>query len=574
MYQKAETTSRILCTVFIALFLFSCSNTEAPQSQGRPNVMVILTDDMGFSDIGCFGSEINTPNIDRLAEDGLKFTQFYNTPRCSPTRASLMTGLYPHQAGMGRLATSVQFQEPGYFHDLSKNTVTLAELFKANGYNTYMTGKWHLTHHFKPNDGDKSNWPLQRGFEKYFGITGGSASFYNPKSLVSGNEPIAPGENFYLTDAISDTTVKYINQHQGDKPFFFYVAYTTAHWPMHAPEQEVEKYKGFYDKGWDEIRKERFEKLKKLGIIDKRAVLTERSVDIPEWKDEPLKAWQARRMEVYAAMIDIMDQGVGRIITALEEKGMLENTIIFYMHDNGACAEFQGEQRDEVPLTEEQKILRPFPKDSILIEGVNATHTRDGHFVRRGRGIMPGGDDTWVAVGEAWANVSNTPFRLYKHWVHEGGISTPMIVHWPAGIKAKNEMRNQTSQLIDIMATCIDIADLEYPKVYNGNQIQPYEGKSLVPAFGNNPVERDFLFWEHEGNRAIRIGKWKLVSKVEKLSNFTADDENSWELYDMESDRSETNNLAEKYPEKVKEMAELWEKEAWRTKAKPWPWQE
>ncbi len=573
MYQKAETTSRILCTVFIALFLFSCSNTEAPQSQGRPNVMVILTDDMGFSDIGCFGSEINTPNIDRLAEDGLKFTQFYNTPRCSPTRASLMTGLYPHQAGMGRLATSVQFQEPGYFHDLSKNTVTLAELFKANGYNTYMTGKWHLTHHFKPNDGDKSNWPLQRGFEKYFGITGGSASFYNPKSLVSGNEPIAPGENFYLTDAISDTTVKYINQHQGDKPFFFYVAYTTAHWPMHAPEQEVEKYKGFYDKGWDEIRKERFEKLKKLGIIDKRAVLTERSVDIPEWKDEPLKAWQARRMEVYAAMIDIMDQGVGRIITALEEKGMLENTIIFYMHDNGACAEFQGEQRDEVPLTEEQKILRPFPKDSILIEGVNSTHTRDGHFVRRGRGIMPGGDDTWVAVGEAWANVSNTPFRLYKHWVHEGGISTPMIVHWPAGIKAKNEMRNQTSQLIDIMATCIDIADLEYPKVYNGNQIQPYEGKSLVPAFGNNPVERDFLFWEHEGNRAIRIGKWKLVSKVEKLSNFTADDENSWELYDMESDRSETNNLAEKYPEKVKEMAALWEKQAWNFKVKPWPWQ-
>ncbi len=542
-------------------------------AQSRPNVMVILTDDMGYSDIGCFGSEVNTPNIDRLAENGLRFTQFYNTPRCSPTRASLMTGLYPHQAGMGRLATSAQFEEPGYHHDLSKNTVTLAELFKANGYATYMSGKWHLTHHFKPMDEDKSNWPLQRGFDRYFGITGGSASFYNPKSLVSGNEPIAPGKDFYLTDAISDTTVKYINEHPGDKPFFLYVAYTAAHWPMHAPAGEIKKYEGVYDKGWDEIRKNRFEKLKKFGIIDERCVLTERGVDIPAWKDEPMKAWQARRMEVYAAMIDIMDQGVGRIITALDEKGILENTIIFYMHDNGACAEFQGEQRPEAPLTEEQKILRPFPEDSILIEGVNATHTRDGRFVRRGRGVMPGDDDTWVAVGEAWANVSNTPFRLYKHWVHEGGISTPMIVHWPKGIKTKNEMRNQPSQLIDIMATCIDIADLKYPKVYNGNQVQPYEGKSLLPAFDNQPVTRDFLFWEHEGNRAIRVDNWKLVAKVQKLNNFTADDENSWELYDMENDRSETINLADKYPEKVKEMAALWEKKAWYFKAKPWPWQ-
>lgn len=544
--------------------------TEAQKSQvKKPNVIVILADDMGFSDIGCFGSEIKTPNIDRLAANGLRFTQFYNTARCSPTRASLLTGLYPHQAGMGFLA-STNYEQEGYRDDLSKNAVTLSEVFKNNGYATYMTGKWHLSENIAPN-GDQSNWPHQRGFDRHFGTINGSGSFYDPGTLVSNNTFIAPGKDFYYTDAISDTTVKFINEHPEGKPFFFYVAYTAAHWPLHAPANEVKKYKGVYDIGWDEIRAQRFNKLKELGIIDKRGVLTERGVDIPEWKNEPLKEWQVRRMEVYAAMIDIMDQGIGRIISALEQKGVLENTIIFYMHDNGGCAEPQGTHTNEMPLTEEQKILNPLPYDSVFY-GRRPVYSRDGRTIRSGRGVMAGDPDTWVAYGEEWANVSNTPFRLYKHWVHEGGISSPLIVHWPAGISANNELRTQTSHLIDMMATCIEVAGINYPKTFNGHAILPYEGKSLVPAFTNQPIHRDFIFWEHEGNRAIRSGKWKLVSRTKEMKKFKHSDENAWELFDMENDRSETNNLAVKYPKKVKYLSLLWKKEAARTKATPWPW--
>lgn len=544
---------------------------QAQKSQEKkPNVIVILTDDMGFSDIGCFGSEIKTPNIDRLATNGLRFTQFYNTARCSPTRASLLSGLYPHQAGMGHLASSAVEEEEGYRNDLSRNAVTLAELFKSNGYSTYMIGKWHLSQNIDPN-GDKSNWPCQRGFDRHFGTINGSGSFYDPGTLVSNNSFIAPGKDFYYTNAISDTTVKFIYEQPDGKPFFFYVAYTAAHWPLHAPANEVNKYKGVYDGGWDEIRAQRFKRLKELGIIDQRCVLTERGVDIPEWKDEPMKEWQVRRMEVYAAMADIMDQGTGRIVSALEQRGMLENTVIFYMHDNGGCAEPQGTNKPEIPLTDEQKILHPFSCDSVFY-GRRPVYSRDGRFVRSGRGVMPGDANTWVSYGEEWANVSNTPFRLYKHWVHEGGIASPLIVHWPAGFSAKNKLRTQPSHLIDIMATCIDIADLKYPEEFNGNKIQPYEGKSLVPAFTNKPINREYIFWEHEGNRAIRSGKWKLVSRTKDVKKFTDADEKAWELYDIEKDRSETNNLALKYPEKVKELSQLWEKEALRTKAKPWPW--
>jgi len=551
--------------------LMMCSEVNTQNNQAaKPNIVVILADDMGFSDVGCFGSEIKTPNIDRLAENGVRFTQFYNTARCSPTRASLLTGLYPHQAGMGHLASSAVEDEEGYRNDLSRNAITLAELFKNNEYATYMTGKWHLSQNIAP-DGDKSNWPKQRGFDRHFGTINGSGSFYDPGTLVSNNSFIAPGKDFYYTDAISDSTVKFINEHPDGKPFFFYVAYTAAHWPLHAPAKEVEKYKGMYDKGWDEIRLQRFNKLKELGIIDEQCILTERGVDIPAWIDEPMKDWQVRRMEVYAAMVDIMDQGIGRIISALEDKGLLENTVIFFLQDNGGCAEPQGTNKPEIPLTDVQKVLHPFHYDSIFY-GRRSEYSRDGRYVRSGRGVMPGDANTWVAYGEEWANVSNTPFRLYKHWVHEGGISSPLIVQWPAGISAKNELRDQTSHLIDIMATCIDIADLDYPKTFNGNDIQAYEGKSLVPAFTNLAVDRDYIFWEHEGNRAIRSGKWKLVSRTQQVKKFSDEDENAWELYDMENDRSETFNLGEEYPEKVKELSYLWEKEALRTKAKPWPW--
>jgi len=524
---------------------------------------------MGYSDIGCFGSEIKTPNIDRLAASGLRFTSFYNTARCSPTRAALLTGLYPHQAGMGHLS-SENYTEEGYQDDLSKNAVTMAEVFKKAGYATYMTGKWHIAKDMKPN-GDKSNWPLQRGFQRYFGTLNGSGSYYDPGTLISNNTFVAPHKDFYYTRAISDTTVKFIQEHPKQQPFFFYVAYTAAHWPLHAPENDIKKYKGLYDKGWDVMREQRFNKLKKLGIISDKCVLTDRGVDVPAWKDEPLKDWQVKRMEVYAAMVDIMDEGIGKIITVLEKKGELENTIIFYMHDNGGCAEPVETDKPAIPLTEAQKVLKPTPQNAIFLDK-KPEYTRDGRFVQSGRGVMPGDANSWSTYGEEWANVSNTPFRSYKQYTHEGGIASPLIVHWPKGIGAKGQLRTQPSHLIDIMATCLAITGLTYPKQFNGHEIQALEGKSLVPAFTNKPVARDFIFWEHSANRAIRVGDWKLVSKTGKQKTFGEADENKWELYDLKNDPTERNNLATKNPNKTKEMAQKWETEALRTKAKPWPW--
>jgi len=536
----------------------------------KPNVIVILTDDMGYSDIGCFGSEIHTPNIDKLAMNGLRYTRFYNTARCSPSRAALLTGLYPHQAGMGHLSTE-NYTEDGYVDDLSKNVITMAELFKQAGYATYMTGKWHIAKNMGTTT-DKSNWPCQRGFQRYFGTLNGSGSYYDPGTLISNNTFIAPSKNFYYTNAISDTAVKFINEHQSKNPFFFYIAYTAAHWPLHAPDSEVEKYKGMYNKGWDIARQQRFEKLKKLGIISDKCVLTERGVSIPEWSKEPLKEWQVKRMEVYAAMIDIMDQGVGRIITALEKKGILENTIIFYMHDNGGCAETLDTDQPEIPLTAKQKLKASFAADSILLEK-KPTYTRDGDYLRSGRGVVPGEANTWSTYGVEWANVSNTPFREYKQFTHEGGIASPLIVYWPKGIKATGELRKQPSHLIDILATCVDIVGLNYPTVFNGHTIQPYEGKSLVPTFTNKPIAREFIFWEHAANRALRMNEWKLVSKTQKKKIFSPLVDNNWELYNIDIDPSETNNVANKYPEKVKEMSAKWEAEAIRMKAKPWPWE-
>ena len=542
---------------------------SSPSKNKKPNIIVILSDDMGFSDIGCYGSEINTPNIDLLAKNGVRFSHFYNTARCSPSRASLLTGLYPHQAGMGHLSTE-NYTEEGYVDDLSKNAVTMAEVFKSSGYATYMTGKWHIAKDIV-HQNDQSNWPMQRGFQRYFGTLNGSGSFYDPGTLVSNNTYITPGDNFYYTNAITDTAVKFINEHQTPNPFFFYIAYTAAHWPLHAPEKEVQKYKGVYDKGWDAIREARFKKLQKLGIISKEAVLTERGVSIPAWENAPMKDWQVRKMEVYAAMIDVMDQGIGKIITTLEKKGILDNTVIFYMHDNGGCAEPLDSDQPEIPMTAEQQQIHPYAKDSIFV-GKKPNYTRDGQFIRSGMGVMPGPANTWLTYGIEWANVSNTPFKMYKHWTHEGGIASPLIVYWPKGITQKGLIRNQDAHLMDIMATCIDIADIPYPTSYNGHTIQPLEGKSLVGAFKNLPLKRDFIFWEHEGNRAIKAGAWKLVSKTEKNKVFTDKDQNAWELYNMEKDPSETKDLAQQFPLKVKELATLWEKEAIRTKALPWPW--
>ncbi|NOX56908.1 MAG: arylsulfatase [Planctomycetes bacterium] len=530
----------------------------------RPNIVLIMSDDMGFSDLGCYGSEIHTPNLDRLAANGVRFTQFYNTARCCPTRASLMTGLYPHQAGVGHMLRDTKL--PGYTTGLTRDCVTIAEVLHLAGYRTYMVGKWHVTHFVAP-EGPKDNWPLQRGFEKFYGTITGAGSYYDPTTLCRGNTYITPvndpkyrPKRFYYTDAITDNALLFLREHakeSSDRPFFLYIAYTAAHWPMHALPEDIAKYRGRYDAGYEPIRKARFARLKQLGLIDAHWELSPQAGD---WSQVKNKAWEARCMEVYAAMIDRMDQGIGRVVEELRKRDWLDNTLILFLQDNGGCAEPMGRSRPKKPYAK----YKPMGPNDLQPKIWPPMQTRDGRPVRVGPGVMPGPEDTYIAYGKAWANVSNTPFREYKHWVHEGGISTPLIAHWPARIKRRGELEDQPGHLIDIMATCVDVARAMYPKRYKGREIQPMEGVSLVPAFDGRPLRRpDAIYWEHEGNRAVRVGKWKLVAKGAS---------GPWELYDMEKDRTEMHDLAAAHPEKVRELAARWEAWARRARVKPWPW--
>lgn len=525
-------------------------------SAERPNIILIMSDDMGYSDIGCYGSEIQTPNLDALAKDGLRFTQFYNTARCCPTRASLLTGLYAHQAGIGHMTSD--YGIPQYQGYLNKKCLTIAEALKPAGYRTYMSGKWHITPKVKAND-PKDNWPRQRGFDKFFGTIHGAGSLFDPNSLTRGNTQITPDNDpeykpkgtWYYTDAISDNTVKYIHdhhQHHGDKPFFHYVSYTAAHWPMHALPQDIAKYEGKYDQGYAPIYEARLEKMKSLGLIDPAWKIPG---PIGDWSKVELKEWESACMEVYAAMVDNMDQGIGRIIASLKETGQLDNTLILFFQDNGGCAETFGRGKLVGPLERPSApTLKPMGKDELQTEMV-PTQSRDGYPLRRGKGVMPGPPETEIGYGENWANVSNTPFREYKHWVHEGGISTPLIAHWPKGIAAKNTWAKDPTHLIDLMATCLDLGKATYP----ADKI-PVEGVSLAPIFKGQSIKRGKpIYWEHEGNRAVRDGDWKLVAKSVK---------GEWELYNIPADRTEMNNLAATHPDRVKTMAaqyDQWAKE-------------
>lgn len=534
----------------------------------RPNVVLIMSDDMGYSDIGCYGGEINTPNLDKLAAGGLRFTQFYNTARCCPTRAALLTGLYQHQAGIGHMMNDKGYG--GYRGDLNNHCVTIAEVLKQSGYSAYMVGKWHVTRH-DGKDGPKHNWPLQRGFDKFYGTITGAGSFYDPTTLCRNNTFITPEndpeykpQSFYYTNAISDNAIKYIKDHYRQspkKPFFIYVAYTAAHWPMHALEKDIAKYKGKYDKGYGYYRRKRHERLKEMGLINKSWQLSEQAGDPEVLRGFEHKEWEARCMEVYAAMVDNMDHNIGRIIVELKNQGVFENTLIMFLQDNGGCAEGMGRGANvNEKWVGAIKDRKPMGPDELQPNISPPMKTRDGRAVRGGPSVMPGPEDTYIAYGRNWANVSNTPFREYKHWVHEGGIATPLIVHWPARIRTYGELRYQPGHLIDIMATFVDVAGTKYPNEYKGYKITPLEGKSLVPAFDNKPIEREALYWEHEGNRAVRKGKWKLVSKYP----------GGWELYDIEADRTELNNLAEEHPEIVKELAGMYDVWAKRSLVVPW----
>ncbi|NOY09221.1 MAG: arylsulfatase [Spirochaetes bacterium] len=513
----------------------------------KPNIILILNDDMGYSDPGCYGGEVKTPNLDALAADGLRYTQFYNTARCCPSRASLLTGLYPHQADVGHMMNDDGID--GYIGDLNPNTVTIAEVLKKGGYAAYMSGKWHITRFI---DGPKHNWPCQRGFDDFYGIITGAANYYNPQTLTRNNKGIKPeGDDYFLTDAISAEAERQIRTHaerNSGMPFFQYVAYTAPHWPLHAHPEDIAKYKGRYDAGWDQLRQERLQRMIAMGIIHKNWELTRRDPRVPRWEKADNKDWQVRRMEVYAAQIDRMDQGIGRILQALKDTAQWDNTLIIFLADNGGCAE-------EIEEGWKKSLVAGF-------EQVGTEKTRDGRKMQYGNDpdIMPGGEETYQSYGIPWANVSNTPFRLYKHWVHEGGIATPFIVHWPAGINAKNELRHQPAQLPDVMATFLDIAGVEYPAVHNGHEIKPAEGFSMLPTFTNKPHNRDILYWEHEGNKAVRKGKWKLVCKYP----------GDWELYNMETGRTETDNVAGDHPEIVRELAELYKQWAGRCNVMPW----
>ena len=342
---------RFLLIPGLLFILWNCSSEEMKP----PNIILIMGDDMGYSDIGCYGGEIHTPNLDQLAANGLRFTQFYNSACCCPTRASLLTGLYPQQAGIGHMLDDRG--TPAYRGDLSDQAVTIAEVLKEAGYSTYMSGKWHVTPYIVENP-DKKNWPRQRGFDRFFGMISGAGSFYDPRSPALENEYVAPGDNFYATTDFSNYGVKHIQEHTGENPFFLYLSYTAAHWPMHAPAKEVAKYKGRYDSGWDALRLQRYDRMKKMGIIPDHWKLTPRDSLGQVWStDIDNKAWELANMEVYAAMVDMMDQGIGQVIDALKEKGELDNTLIFFLQDNGACAEIMEE--DDIPTNQDQGPMQP-----------------------------------------------------------------------------------------------------------------------------------------------------------------------------------------------------------------------
>lgn len=499
----------------------------------RPNIVLMMADDMGFSDIGCYGGEIETPNLDALAKGGLRFTQFTNTARCCPTRASLLTGMYSHQVGVGHMVGDDGL--PGYRGQLSSSHATIAEALRPAGYRNGMFGKWHVapaTAKFQ------SNWPIQRGFDYFYGTPHGGGNYFNPMMLMRGNDILpAVGDGYYFTEAIVEEANQFIRASVSEKkPFFTYVAFTSPHWPLHALEADIEKQKGRYRAGWDEVRARRYERMKGLGIVDARWGLAPRPDNVPAWKDIPEKDWQMRRMEVYAAQVQSMDRAIGRLISTLKQTGAFDNTLVLFLSDNGGSAEING------------------PTAGLPAYG---THTHDGRPIQRGNNaaVNPGPENTFQSYGREWTHVSNTPFRLHKMMVHEGGISTPLLAHWPAGLRRPGRLDSSDGHVIDLMATCCEVAGV--------TALNAIEGKSLLPVIaGNKRPGHEALFYEHEGNRAIRKQGWKLVQPHG----------GAWELYDLRKDRCEMSNLVNSLPDKKQELEGAYQ--AWAKRCQVMDWDE
>ncbi|MFP5233420.1 MAG: arylsulfatase [Acidobacteriota bacterium] len=513
----------------------------------RPNIIFILADDMGFSDIGCYGSEIDTPNLDALAKGGLQFTDFHNSPRCCPSRAALLTGLYSHQAGMGLMVSDCgRYPYPAYRGDLAENCCTIAEALRPAGYHTLMVGKWHVT----PVSLGEHNYPLQRGFDRYYGIINGAASYFDPESLTRDNTPISVGADdpdYYLTDALGDNAVQFIDDAaHGEKPFFLYAAFTAGHWPLMAPEKTIAKYKDRYAGGWDKLRADRHAKQLAMGIVKEEWGITPRDPRVPDWNTASYHEWEMRRMAVYAAQIDKLDQNVGKIVNKLRQLGIFDNTLIFFMSDNGGNFEEMG----PIPPYENRPPHIPY-------------RTKNGDAIVPGNepSLMPGPATTYASYGIPWGNCSNTPFRLYKHYAQEGGISTPFLAHWPKGIKSSG-LVTAVGHEIDVLPTCLDVANASYPTTSKaGVPPTPLAGQSLAPLFHGGQLQDRSLFWEHEGNAAVRQGSWKLVSRYP----------DAWELYDMNADRTEMHDVADLHPDLVKSMAADYEAWAHHVGVQKWP---
>ncbi len=543
-------------------FTASACNSANEKATERPNILFILADDLGYSDLGCYGGEIHTPNLDRLAQNGMRFSRFYNAGRSCPTRASLLTGLYPHQAGIGRMTFDQHL--PGYRGTMTHKGVTIAEVLKDAGYHTGMIGKWHVAETpLRPDQREwlahqvyheefapKENYPTHRGFESFYGTIYGVVDYFDPFSLVNGEEPVkdVPAD-YYSTIALSDSAVAYINRYgQSDKPFFMYLSYHAPHWPLHALEEDIRKYEDTYTVGWEAIRDARYQRMQQQGIIPGQTDYLTNRLSTKEWNDNPDRAWDARAMAVHAAMIDRMDQEIGKVLQALEATGQLDNTLILFLSDNGCspeiCQHFEPGEND-----------RP----DMLRDGTPMIYPKN-------KEVMPGPETTYASLGPEWANVANMPFRFWKAKMYEGGICTPMIAHWPKGLHTeKGSVNHSMCHIIDCMATCIDLAHADYPATYKGNDIRPMEGISLLPILQTGQREgHAFIGFEHFNEKALMSKDgWKIIRPNRKDA--------PWELYDLNTDRTEKNNVADHYPDRLSQMVAHYETWAERTLVIPAP---
>jgi arylsulfatase A-like enzyme len=513
-----------------------------------PNVLLVVADDLGFSDLGCYGGEINTPVLDGLADAGVRFSQFSNTARCSPSRASLLTGLHPHQTGIGILTNDDR--PVGYPGSLNDRCLTLAEVLADAGYATFLVGKWHLSSDMWNPD---ASWPTRRGFQRFYGTLAGCGSYYWPGTLMRGEQPAEHeplGREFYYTDAISTEAAQFVRRHAHEaptQPFFLYVAHTAPHWPLHAFDEDIDRYADTFKPGWDALREQRMQRLVEAGLLPADAALSERDPTQPAWSAEPHQAWQLRRMQAYAAQVDRMDQSIGQLVGTLRDIGAFHNTLIVFLSDNGASCE-------ELPKGDLEQFRHR--RDILRVT------TRDGRPVRIGNSpeLMPGPEDTYASYGRPWANLSNTPFRFYKQWVHEGGIATPFIVHWPDGGLRDGAVLHDPFQLVDVVPTILEATGTSYPDRFRDREPLPLVGRSMLGALRGEPAPEATLYWEHTGNCAVRKGRWKLVREYPR----------DWELYDLTHDRSETRDISRDHVEVVTELAYAFDDWAARVGVVPW----